>query len=395
MAKSLLKIFLFFLFTIVIIVIIAYARGYRLDLNDKKITPSGILAIKSSPQSAKVYLNGKLKGVTNLNLTLPPNHYSVKITKEGYTTWQKKVNLKKEVVISLDALLFPNNPTLSPLTNLGVKRAIAINQTGKILLFVEKGDLKKDGLYIFDSNRKPISLGQPLTLVLLKKNLPSSRKNSLINTKVHFSPDFSQAIIEIGKKAYLLSLSQENTEPFEVTRSKQNLLHAWQLEKDKQIQKILETFPKEITKIASASFSIIDFSPDDNKVLYQARNKISLPLIITPPLIGSDQTPQTRKLKKNNLYVYDKKEDKNFILNLPLGKNSLSPVWYPDSNHLIYLNKGKIVIIDSDGTNKQIVYSGPFQKGFFSVNNGGKIITLINLNPETNLYADLYLVGIR
>jgi len=394
MTKSLSKLLLFALFTAVLVIIIAYARGYRFNLSEKKIIPSGILAIKSSPESAKVYLNGKLKGITNLNLTLPPGKYSVKISKQGYTTWQKKVNLKKEIVASLNGLLFPNNPTLSPLTTLGIKRAISIDQTGKILLFVESGNLEKDGLYLFDTNRKPISLGQPLSPILLRKNLPR-QNDSLVNATIHFSPKFDQIIIDLDKKSYLLSLLQENRQLFAVTKSRENLLNAWRLERDKQLKKILETFPKQIAKIASASFTIVSFSPNNNKILYRARKKISLPLIITPPLIGSNQTPQVRKLKKGNLYLYDKKEDKNFVLQLPLKKSSPSPVWYPDSNHLVYSEKGQIIVIDVDGTNKQIVYSGPFQKGFFALNNDGEIITLTNLNPETNPYANLYLIGIR
>jgi len=394
MIKFLSRLFVAALFVSVVLIVIAYARGYHLNLSDKKITPSGILAIKSSPETAKVWLNGEIKGITNLNLTLPPKKYSVKITKEGYSSWQKEVNLKKEVVVNLNALLFPNNPTLSPLTNLGVKRALPIDQTGKILFLVEKGDQDKDGLYIFDSNRKPISLGQPLTTVLLTKNL-HQEEISLAEAKIYFSPKFDQIILEAGKKAYLLSLTEKNISPFEVTRSEQNVLEAWQLEKRKQVQKILETFPREFAKIASASFTINSFSPDNNKIFYQAKKNLSLPLIITPPLIGSNQTPQSRKLRRKNFYVYDKKEDKNFAIKFVAKKGASLPVWYPDSNHLVYLEKGRIVIVESDGTNKQTVYSGPFQKGFFGLNNDGEIVTLINLNPETNPYADLYLVGIR
>ncbi len=68
--------------------------------------------------------------------------------------------------------------------------------------------------------------------------------------------------------------------------------------------------------------------------------------------------------------------------------------WYPDSHHLVILEEKEIVIIDYDGTNKTTVYSGPFEKSFFSISPDEKLVILTNLNPQNNAFADLYGVGI-
>ncbi len=381
-------------FVAILIIFIAYARGYRLDLKQKSVTSTGILAISSTPSAAKVYLNQELKGVTNINLSLPPGRYQIEIKKDGYTSWKKEIVLKGELVETVEALLFPTNPSLSPLTNLGIVKTVRLGQTDKILIFSQNDNLEKDGIYVFESSKKPISFLPPLKLIVLKKNLPP--ETDLAKTEVYFSADLKQAIFEFSLSAsYLFSLEEENKQLFEVSNSKEALLSAWEEEKQQQILKILETYPKEIKKIASDSFQIISFSPDETKMLYQAKTQLDLPLVIKPPLIGTNQTKQERSLKKDGLYVYDKKEDKNFLVENWKPKIENSIQWYSDSRHLVINEEKRISIIDYDGTNKQTVYSGPAEDSFFSTTTDGKIVVLANLNPQTNKLPDLYLVGIR
>lgn len=413
-------------FIAVLAFIITYARGYRLDLKKKSLTPTGILVISSSPKAAKIYINGQLKGATDTNLTLPPGNYQVEIKKEGFTSWSKIVKLKGELVLTLEALLFPLNPSLSPLTNLGIIKAVPLDATEKILLFTQNNNPEKDGIYLYEASKKPVTFFSPLKLITLKKNLPETV--DFAKAQVFFSPDYKQAIIEfsvsnieyqISNIAYLFSLDSENQPPFDITGSKQTLIEAWEKESQEQNQKILEAFPKEIAKIASDSFRLIAFSPNETKILYQAKKSLTLPTVINPPLIATNQTEEVRAIKKDSFYVYDKKEDKNYEISLNgdgnearIGKRlrQASPKnetglltdgrfanlqWFPDSKHLVFIERKKIVVVDYDGTNKQTVYSGPFENSFFTITAEGQIIVLANLNPETNPRPDLYMVGIR
>ena len=98
------------IFILILIAVIAYARGYRFNFQEGKVTSTGILSVNSSPNAAKVYINGELKGATDINLTLPYGTYTVEVKKDGYTDWRKEVNLKGEIVMSMDAHLFSKNP---------------------------------------------------------------------------------------------------------------------------------------------------------------------------------------------------------------------------------------------------------------------------------------------
>lgn len=378
--KLLSRLILFLLFIGILGLVIAYARGYRFDYQNRSLTSTGIIAVTSFPRTAKIYLNNELKGVTDSNLTLSPGNYQIDIKKEGYTSWSKKVNLKGELVVNIDVILFPTNPTLSPLTNLGIIKAVPLADSNKVIVFSETG------ASLFEAAKRPLSFFPPLKTIAKKELFPEDFDFS--KAEISVSPDLKQAIID----NYLVSLEEENQTLLDLSlseTSKETLIEAWESQKQANFMKILETFPMEFSKIASDSFKVIAFSPNEAKVLYQAQLDTNLPIMITPPLIATNQTSETREVKKNNFYVYDKKEDKNFSLTSDQNQ------WYYDSKHLVVEENKKISIVDYDNINKQTVYSGPFEENFFTTSSDGKIIILANLNPEANLLPDLYLVGIR
>lgn len=379
--KIFLKLILFVIFIVVLAIVIGYARGFRIDIEKRSLKSTGIISMTSNPKAAKIYIDGELKGVTDTNVTLPPGNYLVEIKKEGYTSWSKKINLKGELVINVDPVLFPINPSLSPLTNLGIIKAFPSEDGDKIIV------VASGSAYLFDAGRRTLPFFTPLNKIFDSIFIPNT---------VIFSPDQTQAIFTLSdESSHLLSLDQENLNPLDITFSQEALIQAWQGEKNKNFSKILETFPQDFDKIASSSFEIISFSPSETKVLYKANKNVELPLMISPPLIATNQTPEERSIKKDKTYVYDRKEDKNFPL-LISNQQPLTPTkWYFDSRHFIGEEEKKIFIIDYDGTNKQTIYSGPFESSFFNPTSDGKIIVLINLNSQVNELPDLYMVGIK
>ena len=406
------RVIVILLFLSVLVLIIAFARGYRIDLRSKTLTPTGIIAISAYPKATKVFLNGVFKGATDLNMTLPPGEYQVEIKKEGYTSWSKQVRLRGELVVALEGLLFPLNPSLSPLTNMGLTKVVPIPQSEKILIFSEQGNPEKDGIYLFDLGKVPISFLTPTKLILLKQTIFDTIGTvDFTKTTVSISPDNKEILLTFPtlpeEISYLLSLDEETKVLTDIEASKATLLAAWEQEKASLRKKILEAYPKEISKIASDSFGIISFSPDELKVFYQAKANVTLPIAINPRLLSTNQTLEERSIEMNNTYVYDRKEDRNYkITHFPQGvDNSTLPEkeleqtdymqWYSDSKHLVIKEESKISVLDFDDLNKQTIYSGPFDNSFFKVTTDGRIIILTNLNPEANKLPDLYAVGIR
>jgi len=390
-------------FILIIIATISYARGYRIDIQKGTMTSTGIVAVSSSPQAAQVYVNGVLKGVTDLHLTLPYGKYSIEVKKEGYTSWKREISLKGELVVTADATLFPLNASLTPLTTIGISQVVSIDKTDKALLFVENGDLEKDGIYVFDQTKRTFSLFPPLKLLVSKKLFPEDI--SIKNPSILFSPDYKQGIIILKRGedsvSYLISLEDENSQLVEMTSSQDSLEKVWGEERSLEAARLLEIFPHQLAKIASDSFHILSLAPDKSKIFYEAKQEITLPYVIEPRLVATNQTPEERSIKLDELYVYDRKEDRNYLITLTekslemRGKGETVIVWYPDSRHLVKNEGDKISIVEYDDTSKQIIYSGPHEGAFFDVTSDGKLLILANLNPQFNKTPDIYAVGIK
>lgn len=64
--------------------------------------------------------------------------------------------------------------------------------------------------------------------------------------------------------------------------------------------------------------------------------------------------------------------------------------WFPDSKHLLFVEDGKIKIMEYDGQNKTTVYSGPFSNDFvYPWPDGSKLIIRTSFSPDSpdNLYV--------
>ena len=98
---------LFFLLLGTVIVVL-YGKGYRFNFEKGRpdFNGTGLLVATSVPDGAQVFINGHLTTATDNTINLAPGEYDVKIFKEGYFPWQKKITIKKEVVSKADALLF-------------------------------------------------------------------------------------------------------------------------------------------------------------------------------------------------------------------------------------------------------------------------------------------------
>ena len=99
---------------------IFYSSGYRIDWNPpqngKRIVQTGGLFLKIEPKQASIFLNGKLSKKTDfffgsaLIENLLPKEYSIKVSKDGYFSWEKKLTVKeKEVAEGKRIVLIPEN----------------------------------------------------------------------------------------------------------------------------------------------------------------------------------------------------------------------------------------------------------------------------------------------
>lgn len=347
-----------------VIFAVALARGYRVDFIKKEVVPTGILVATSDPDGAEVIINGKLTTATNSTLNLAPGTYQVKIHKEGYSVWEKKIEIKKEEVFKTNAFLFPSLPNLRPLTTSGATNPSLSWDKTKITYSVASASAQKidgNGVWVLDMSRLPIISTADFRQIFRNNGLNLSKANFF------WSQDNKQIIASQSGNLYALETDRLNENP---------LIAA----KLPEIKENLNIFPY-------ASYSAhIRFSPDETKVLYVATASATLPssLIYLP---GSNPTPEIRSLIPNKTYVYDLKENRNYLVD--------DCSWFPSSRHLLCIYNNQIAVTEYDGTNKAVVFNGQFDpKSVFVWPNWSKIVILTTLGSSTE-DKNLYTINLR
>lgn len=390
---------MFFLIIATIIVVI-FGKGYTFNLNGGGpiLSGTGLLVATSSPDGAQVLVNGHLTTATDNTINLPPGDYDIKIFKDGYLPWEKKIVVQKEVVSKADALLFPTAPQLTSVTNIGVGSPVLDPSGTKLAYTVSSQSATKNGIYVLDMTARPI-----LTLQNSSTQIVDDTVNSFSRSSFTWSPDSTELLATISGQVtttYLLQTNGMNSNPQDVTETPDTVNDSWQKIKADKDSALMNSLPKPLRTAVSQDFNILQWSADETKILYQASISASIPLIINPPLIGTDSTMQIREIQKGEVYVYDIKEDRNYkILNsLPFSnKNNVeSPIiWYPDSKHLVYVHDNKIDMMEYDAGNQTTVYAGPFVDDFvFPWPDATKLVILTNLGNPT-ITPNLYTIGLR
>lgn len=397
--------------------LIKISQGYRLDFTSRTMRPSGLLVATSFPNQASIFIDGKpAKAKTATTLNLPPGEYEVEIRKDGYSSWRKKLLIEKELVTKTDAYLFPTYPDLKALTFTGASNPV-ISPDGKMVAFaVSDQDGEKNGIWVLDLSERPLGLSREARQIL--KSAPKGR--DFAKGSYQWSTDSKQLLITLPKTNIKGGIGEENflVDPFvfnqatnlvDVTDQLSTIKRRWKNEREIIQRDKLSKLPKELVEILEKSAKDFSFSPDETKILYTATASASIPEKLIPPLPGTSTQPESRNLEKGKIYVYDLKEDKNFLIDLPkdtqifgnwpseeipqseqleIGNPSPKVSWFPTSKHLFLVQKDKISIIEYDNTNWVDVYSGPFEDSFVFPS-GNKILLLASLSKDTplNLYA--------
>lgn len=386
--------------------LIAWGKGYRFNFREKSLTSTGILSASSSPDGASVFLNGKLSVATNGSISIPPDFYTVRITKEGYQSWEKSVRIQGEVVTRIEALLIPTNPSLRTLTITGVYNPVLSPSGGRVAYIVPaeeatySGLIKpKKGIWVFELRNG--TLGGKIE----PRQIYQSDKIDWLNSTIIWSPDEKQIVLKVKKKdnkkeviltSLEIFLDNGSSPPIDITSSWEALISEWNTTQSIKDSEVLNAISPILSQELETAARDIRFSPDDTKILFFATGSAVLKQIINPPLIGSNSTKESRSLVPGNYYIYDIKEDKNF--QIFSEKTITSPhqlTWYTDSKHIITIENNSIYITDYDGTNKRVIYSGPFSDNIvFPWSTPGKLVILTNINRPKDL-PNLYEIDLR
>ena len=400
---------LIFLLTLILVgtvgtFIFYYARGYRFDIDSFRFIPNGLLVVKSNPDGAQVYIDGELKTATNTNLFISPGTYDVSIRKEGYLPWYKRLTVKKEIVTEANASLFRAVPSLSAVTFNSSFNPVPSSDFAKIAYVVSpstqdlNGDENKIGLWVLETVNLPLGFS---------KDAKRITDGDLSNASWEWSPNGREIMLTTKAGVFLLdagSFTPQNQRA-NIASTKVDVLKRWEKERNTKFAAQLRGLPDELIEILERRASSVLFSPDEKMILYTASSSAVLAENLIKPIPGASTQKQERNIKENQTYVYDIKEDRNFLIDeasesLVIG-NQLHDIsnrrlaWFPTSRHLVLAEESKVIIMDYDGTNRQEVYSGSYiAPHAFPTVSAERLLLLTNLGAD-NVLPNLYSLTLK
>jgi len=414
---------------------IRWAQGdWRHDENsDSLARETGLLHATSTPKGAEVYIDGKLTSVTDNTIYLSPGEYDVKISKDGYSSWEKHIIIQKALVSQTGATLYPYSPNINTITYTGVKRPLASPDGSKILFYTNTASVRaKNGLYVLDVTNLQHSPQQICD---------DDPDYDLETAQLLWSPDSNDILVVTPAKTLLLAANRfvnlQSTP--DVSLQLATTLSAWEQDIAAREQQYASKIPPAALQTIKNHAKNLFLSPDQTKLLYTATDSATIPSDLITALPAPNSQPEVRTLEPNHLYIYDAYEDRNYALGeaaatssakillsepkplttnrrvfqeTPVVSHSLvaadldqtlqnfsdyygSPTtrawtWLPDSTHLVTTHGEQIDIITYDGTNQTAIYSGPFIGNFLlPATDNNSILMLANFNPNApnNIYA--------
>jgi hypothetical protein len=332
------------------------------------------LVVKTEPSGAQIFLDGALKGASDSNFSLSPAFYDVEIKKTGFLTWSKRIQIEKETVSQINVSLFRSVPALAPLTENGVTLPVSSPDLTKIAF------ADPSGLWVIETLNFPIGFSRDPRQI--------ATGNFLTNAAWEFSPNGRNLLLTTPQGAFLLDTGSltPQSQMVNIASKKEVTLTNWRKEKETKLNSLEKNLPEEIKDVLSRKTAHLSFSPDESKVLYTASASASLTPNLIPPVPGASSQTESRQITIDHTYVYDIKEDRNFLIEA----NPVDNIFWLLSNNLVLVEEGKITVLDYDGTNRQTVFSGQFTFPFvFPFVNTSKLLILTSLGAVSppNLYS--------
>ncbi|MFA5187909.1 MAG: hypothetical protein WC460_00930 [Patescibacteria group bacterium] len=387
--------------------LIFYASGYRYDLKRNKILKTGTLMLEAKNlKKASVYLNDKLydkpfdEKIFIYNLL--PQEYAIKISKEGYYSWEKKLTVASSITtFAADIILFKKEVPLQIIE--GQINDFSLSPDGQKLIYQQvNGPFLELYLYDFITREKSliyrVSAQKKLTLTwaasskkaLIKddnsyivSNLQNLKDVQDISELLEFVPD--NVIWDLQSDNLLYALKQnsfyeidllvkasqnifktsekinkeffiEGNDIFYIQQAEtQNVLAKYNLN-FKTAKKVLELSKSNnyhFIKSTNNYIGLIDLDQSKLKLIKKINAEAEISIMPEEPIIEFDAKAAVWDSKEKQLLVYDDfalnsynsdSREKTFINRF--GQPILKADWYTDLHHVVILFKNSLQIID-------------------------------------------------
>lgn len=209
-------IFILLFIAAISMIAILIAKGY--NFTGSEIRENGILNIASTPEGARIYINGEEKATTPKKIELATGQYELKITKDNYREWKKQIQVEASIVTDITVKLFPIELSTEQLTFSSIDKAFFSSDGDVTLYSVTTGTNPGIWLIKLEKTIFELSSSQPTKIV----EYESSAKQCIVggNYNLQIASDKSRAILQCNydeyKEFYLIDLKSPGSQPLNI-----------------------------------------------------------------------------------------------------------------------------------------------------------------------------------
>lgn len=430
--------------------IVFYTAGYQYQFKKEMIEKSGGILLEFEPKEVDIYVQNKKVDTTGFfdnsyKITqLLPGEYDIKIEKEGYHAWQKKLTVEGEKINFIKNIILFRNNTLPRLTLSGNITNLITSKNKEIIYFTEQ---QENGLFFKSFNEKnseltEISFFKTTTSADIIPQFSLNEKNIFINFQ---NNNYIYNIAD--KKLVIIDDIFTNIKDIKNVRwslNSDNIIYALSDNEIYQLNLLDYTSSKIIEKEKGQTFSIEDFCINNGKiylikllnkeyfleeidqsnkkktVLINNINYASFTECLNPYLILSNENNtetiiidtstkeiifkdnvkklswsdelefENYKIIYNNdfdINIYDINSNEKELITRH-SENIQNASWYTDYNHVIYVYNNSINITDINKKNKtdHILFSGGEINNAYSSFDGKKIYFNGKIGSQVGLF---------
>lgn len=388
------------------IIAILLAKGYRYSPKTGTLSGTGIISASSIPDQASVFLDGHLTTATNANInSLPPQAYDVRITKDGFIPWDKRVKVRQGLVTQVKATLYPAIPTVYPLTFNGVKD-VTLSEDGTRLAFIVPEDPtdpeaslsaltgeEKSGVWVWEMGISPLSFAngpEPHRIAALLPNEDYSQAS------LRWSPDSSQVLLNLPDRSLLLDENRLNDPERDITAILEPTVKQWNDTEAITRQARIQAIKNPAWQSEASNAAVLKWSPDQTKILYCVTGCQSKTAVLK---VGDLLSGQTYTVGDG---VYSWLPDSRHLAVVePLSSESgtnrqpeSSPS--PQVNLTASFAMSMLSVLEYDGSNKDEIYVGNFDpESAFSWPDGSRMVIVSSVPTVTGNKPNLFGINLK
>jgi hypothetical protein len=392
------------IFLIVTPALVLYARGFKIDWKNKTLVKTGALVVRTEPTKAQVYLNDELHtSTTPANVRfLMPGDYNIRIEKEGYQSWTKRLSIKSQLVTWTNLnreyiALFFKNPELTK--TIQIKTATISNNQNEIIYIgtdhLGRVEVKDGSSHTLIKTSNPnLSLlasnaeikwqnSSPVVNALANKSNLTALESQAANIK-HLEIDSTHIVLKIGVDLYLLRsgkliLIDESINNFTLQNDDIWYVQGLALKhyniSGNKYEIIASNLPvsqtSQIIRTPNQIYLILD------NILYLYNGSLET---IYSPVTKANWDPQSSRLVYSNnheIYLYQPGSKDSMLM-----VRSLTPVQNPivnnETGYIFYQNEDKIKAIEIDGRDHRNIFTVADALEIFTISEDGEKLYTIS-----------------